>query len=139
MEDIFEKLVSVSGLPGIHKMLANRPNGLIIESLSDGNRRFAPSRKHQFTPLASIGVYTDGGETVEMKEVFQIMLTRESEGISPVDASSSSVELRDYFTKVLPNHDRDQVYPTDIKKLIKWYNFLKEKDLLPTKNQEEEE
>ncbi len=34
--------------------------------------------------------------------------------------------LRAYLAEVLPNFDRERVYPTDIKKLISWYNLLVE-------------
>ena len=62
-----DEFVAVSGLPGVFKMVANRNNGLIVENIETGKRKFAPTRRHQFTPLASIGIYTDGPEdTLEL-------------------------------------------------------------------------
>ncbi len=123
-----DEFVAVSGMSGLYKMVANRSNGLIVESLDNGKRKFAPSRKHQFTPLASIGIYTDD-DTAELKVVFRTML-EQLETNPPIALSSSAEELMNYFGTVLPEFDRDRVYVSDIKKVIKWFNFLRERDLL---------
>ncbi|MGH1336173.1 MAG: DUF5606 family protein [Aureispira sp.] len=131
------KLVAVSGRPGIYKMAANRPNGLIIEELDSGKKIFAPSRKHQFTPLESISIYTDNEEdTVELKTVFKNMLTQ-IESNAPVDPKSSAVDIKAYFEQVLPEYDRDKVLVSDIKKLIKWFNYLHVRDLLSLEEESE--
>ena len=124
-----EKFVSVSGLPGIFRMAANRSNGLIIEDLSTGKKRFASSRKHQFTPLESIAIFTDDGESIELKEVFKTML-EQIDTHPPVKANDKPEVLHGYFEKVLPNYDKDRVYTSDIKKVIKWFSHLHERDLL---------
>ena len=123
-----DEFVAVSGMSGLYKMVANRSNGLIVESLDNGKRKFAPARKHQFTPLASIGIYTDD-DTAELKVVFRAML-EQLESNPPLPLSSSTDELVDYFGTVLPEFDRDRVYVSDIKKVIKWFNFLNERGLL---------
>ena len=66
-----EKLVAVAGISGVFRLVANRNNGLIIEDLDTGKRSFASSRKHQFTPLETIGIFIDNGETEELKVIFQ--------------------------------------------------------------------
>ncbi len=53
-----DNLVAVSGLPGLFKTAANRPNGLLIENIDTGRTKFASIRKHQFTPLETVGIYT---------------------------------------------------------------------------------
>ena len=131
-----ENLVAVSGLPGIYKMAANRNNGLIIEDLSTGKKRFAPSRKHQFTPLESIAIYTDDGESTVLKNVFRSML-EQFEDNPPVSANAKGEDLHEYFEDILPNYDKDRVYTSDIKKLIKWFNFLNEKGLLDLDEEEQ--
>lgn len=136
MEKEFDQLVAVSGLPGLYKMVANRSNGLIIEDLDEGKRRFAPSRKHQFTPLASIGIYTDDGETRELGAVFRSMRDKMEETPPPaLDENPES--LRTYLSIVLPDYDRDKVYVSDIKKLIKWFTFLNERNLIPEEKVED--
>lgn len=124
-----ENIMAVSGLSGLYRMAANRNNGLIIEDLSTGKKRFAASRKHQFTPLESIGIYTDDGDTIELKIVFRNMLDQ-LEDNPPVNANASTEELTEYFADILPNFDRDRVKIGDIKKVIKWFAFLQEKELL---------
>ncbi|MCR9285932.1 DUF5606 domain-containing protein [Saprospiraceae bacterium] len=124
-----EDLVSVSGMSGVFKMAANRNNGLIIEDLDNGKRKFASARKHQFTPLESIAIYTDDDDSVELTKVFRSMLEQIDDN-PPVATNAKSDIVREYFNDILPNHDRDKVHVSDIKKLIKWFNFLKERNLL---------
>jgi hypothetical protein len=124
-----ENLVAVSGLPGLYRMAANRSNGLIVEDIKSGKRRFASSRKHQFTPLESIAIYTDDGDSKELKHVFRNMF-QQIEDNPPVSTSAKNEELHDYFAEVLPQYDRDRVHAGDIKKVIKWFNCLKESNLL---------
>ncbi|MEQ8704808.1 MAG: DUF5606 domain-containing protein [Phaeodactylibacter sp.] len=124
-----EKLIAVSGLSGIYRMAANRSNGLIIEDVASGKRRFASSRKHQFTPLESISIFTDDGDSMELKKVFRNMKQQQEDNPPPA-ASAKSEELHEYFAEVLPTYDRDRVFNGDIKKVIKWYNYLNEAGLL---------
>ncbi len=131
-----DNLVVVSGLPGVFRMAANRSNGLIVEDPKTGKRRFAPARRHQFTPLESVAIYTDNGDSVPLSKVFQNMRDQ-LEDTPPVNPNASADELFDYFADVLPNYDRDQVHASDIKKVIKWFTFLNSGGLLD--GQEEEE
>ncbi|MEM9990109.1 MAG: DUF5606 domain-containing protein [Bacteroidota bacterium] len=132
-----DKIVAVSGgLNGIYKMAANRSNGLIVEDLDTGKRKFASVRRHQFTPLNSVGIYTDDGDTAEISEVFQRMLDQ-LEDNPPIPVKSSKDELSAYFTKVLPNHDEERVYPRDIRRVIKWFNYLNERDYFNAVAEEE--
>lgn len=126
-----DNFIAVSGLPGLFKMAANRGNGLIIEDLTTGKKRFASARKHQFTPLESIGIYTDDGDTTELKNVFRNMLDQ-IEDHPPVKSSASPAEFNNYFSEILPNYDRDRVLIGDIKKVIKWFKYLNDKGLLIT-------
>jgi len=125
-----EKLVSVSGrINGVFKVAGNRSNGLIIEDLDSGKRKFASARGNQFTPLESIGIYTDDGDSVELKVVFRNMRQQLNDN-PPVAPNAKPEELREYFFDILPNHDEEQVYTRDIKKIIKWFHQLNEKGYL---------
>ena len=131
--------VAVSGLPGVYKMVANRPNGLIVEDLDTGKRKFAPMRKHQFTPLASIGIFSTGPEdTLELKKVFQSMLEKVGDN-PPVAHTADNQAIMDYFRLVMPDYDEDRVRLGDIKKVVKWFSFLHERDLLILEEEEREE
>lgn len=120
--------LAVSGLSGIYRLVASRSNGLIIEDLDDGKRKFVSSRKHQFTPLESIAIYTDDGDSTELKNVFQNMLDQYEDN-PPVSPNADAEEMKEYFMDVLPTFDRNRVHTGDIKKVIKWFNFMKDHDL----------
>ncbi len=121
-----KNLVVVTSFPGVQKIVANRNNGMLVEDMDTGKVRFAPMRKHQFSPLETISIFTDDDDSVELKVVFQKMLDQ-IESNPPVDVNSPSPALRAYFTAILPNHDPEQVHISDIKKAIKWFNFLHER------------
>ena len=134
-----DKIVAVSGgINGIFKMAANRSNGLIIEDLDTGKRKFASVRRNQFTPLNSVGIYTDDGDTQEIGEVFKNMLEQLEEN-PPINVKSSKDELTAYFKKVLPNHDEERVYPRDIRRVIKWFNYLNDRNYLSLEEETAEE
>jgi hypothetical protein len=124
-----KNLIAVSGLPGIYRMAANRNNGLILEDIVTGKKKFAPARKHQFTPLESVAIYTDDGDSIELAKVFRNMLDQFDDN-PPVNPNSKPEELHDYFVEVLPDYDKERVFTSDVKKVIKWFIFLKENELL---------
>jgi hypothetical protein len=132
-----EKLVAISGKGGLFSMVSNRSNGLIVEDLDNNKRFFVSARMHQFTPLASISIYTDTEEeTVELKDVFKRMKAGLADN-PLVDAKADSNEFRTYFDKIMPEHDRDKVLISDIKKLTKWFSFLHERNLITEEEAEE--
>lgn len=130
-----DDLVAVSGMSGIYKLAANRSNGLIIEDLDSGKRKFAPARKHQFTPLASIGIFTLDDST-ELIIILRTMIEQMETNPVP-SASGSSKVLHEYFRKILPDYDEDKVHTSDIKKVIKWFNFLNERNLIDMEDEPE--
>ena len=121
--------VVVTGLPGVQKIVATKNNGMLVGDIDTGKVRFASVRKHQFSPLETISMYTDDDDSVELKVVFQSMLDQLNENPLP-DLKAKSADLRTYFTKILPNHDRDMVHISDIKKAIRWFRFMNERGLL---------
>jgi hypothetical protein len=121
-----EKYLVVAGIPGVHKLVASRANGVVIEDRKEKRTRFVPARQQQITPIATVGIYTDTEEgTIALTDVFQKMLDR-YDSLPPVSLDATSADFRDYFSKILPEHDRDRVHINDIKKCIKWFNFMKE-------------
>lgn len=131
-------IVSVSGMSGLYRIAGNRSNGLIIEDLDTGKRKFAPARQHQFTPLESIAIFTTTEEdSIELGKVFDKMHAGLEATPLPGNSASSD-ELRAYFTAVFPEHDEDRVKIGDIKKVVKWFAFLKERDLLKEEEAETE-
>ena len=127
-----EKYVVVSGIPGVHKLVSTRGNGLIIDDLVEGRTRFVAIRQNPVTPLGTIGMYIDtdkGSDTVALGEVFQKMLDQLAVTPPPAGAAGPSQELRGYFATVFPEHDQDRVHINDIKKCIKWFIFMNEKGI----------
>lgn len=118
-----DNIVSVSGLPGLHKLLATRTNGLMIESFGDNKRQFVSVRKHQFTPLVSIGIYTYT-DVAALDDVFKKIDSTQAENPVP-DPNDKAEDLRTWFKTIVPDHDEDRVHINDIRKVIKWYLFLK--------------
>lgn len=135
-----EKLVAVTGMQGLYKVAGTRTNGLIIEDMDTGKRKFAPMRVHQFSPLESISIFTyDDAEP--LKNVFSTMYLKLKE-LEPPSPNDPNAVLEKYFREILPNYDEDQVKISDIKKLIKWFIFLNAKGLFhedsPANSEEEE-
>ena len=125
-----EKYLVVGGVPGVHKLVTSRSNGLIIEDRNEGRTRFVPVRQQQVTPLGTISIYTDTEEgTIMLGEVFQKMLDQ-YESNPPVPLNSTSPDFRAYFSEILPEHDHDRVHINDIKKCIKWFGFMHAKGML---------
>ena len=118
-----EKIISVSGLPGLHKLMASRSNGLLIESLETKKRQFVSARKHQFTPLVSVGIYTYL-DTIALDEVIKKIDASASTSTIP-DTNDKADALRTWFKSIVPDHDEDRVHINDIRKLLKWYAALK--------------
>jgi hypothetical protein len=118
-----EKIISVSGLPGLHKLMATRSNGLLVESLDTKKRQFVSARKHQFTPLVSVGIYTYM-DTVGLDEVIKKIDASEVTNPLP-DVNDKAENLRTWFKTIVPEHDEDRVHINDIRKLLKWYAALK--------------
>ncbi|MEL6943994.1 MAG: DUF5606 domain-containing protein [Bacteroidota bacterium] len=133
-----EKIVAISGntVNGLFEMVANRNNGLVVEDLETKKRRFVAARRHNFTPLNSVGIYTDDGDAADISVVFSKMKEQEADN-PPVAPNSKEEVLREYFSDVLPTYDEEKVYTRDIKRVIKWYNALKKHGLLEEQAVEE--
>jgi hypothetical protein len=132
-----KNLVVVTGMTGIQKIVANRNNGMLVEDLDSGRVRFASIRKHQFSPLEGISIYLDNDDSVEIRQVFQSMLDKMGEH-APVSPDAAAEVLREYFTLVLPNHDKERVHIGDIKKVIRWFNYLNERGYMTMEEPAEE-
>ena len=128
------ELLVVTGISGLHLMEGKRENGLIIRGLSGDKKRFASSRKHMFTPLDNITIYTDE-EGLPIVDVFRRM--RDSSTAIPSGGDGKA--LRVYFTEIVPEHDAERVYSSDIKKVLLWFNQLKDADLLHLLDSDQEE
>lgn len=132
-----DELVAVSGMPGLYRVAASRNNGMIVEDIDSGKAKFVSMRKHQFTPLGTVAIYTEM-DAIELNLVFDTIAAQLDTNPPPA-LNSPSDELFKYFETILPDYDRDRVLISDVKKVIKWYLFLKKRDLHPFESSSEEE
>ena len=134
----YSKIVAVTGMPGLFELVNSKSDGAIVRSLDDNSTKFASSRIHNFSHLESIEVFTTG-DNVNLVEVFQAM---EKAGGSLPDGKDAGV-LRKYFEKTYPELDFERVYSSDLKKMVKWFEILKSKNIeiklteLPEEEEEE--
>lgn len=121
---MLKTILSISGKPGLYKLVSQGKNMLIVESINADKKRIPAYGHDKIISLADIAMYTDDAE-VPLKEVLVSMKAKENGAVVSLDPKkASSEELRTYLAEVLPDFDRDRVYPADIKKLILWYNIL---------------
>ena len=120
---MLKTILSISGRPGLFR-LVNRGKGmLIVEELATGKRVPAYARDKVIS-LGDISMYTDDGEDVPLYEVLGSLKAKTDGKAVDVKAFASDGDIREYFGEILPNFDRERVYTTDIKKLFSWYNIL---------------
>jgi hypothetical protein len=131
-------LVVISGMTGIYKVISARKDGLIIEDFDTKRRQFVASRTGQFSAFETISIYTDNNDVRPLAEVLTAMKSHAEAGNAQPEANAASPVLRDYFTAVMPDHDRDQVQISHIKKMLKWYKFMEARQLFKEKVEETE-
>jgi hypothetical protein len=128
-------IISVSGIPGLQKVLTQTKTGLIVESLLDGKRRPIYSTQ-KVSALEDISIYTYS-EDVPLVEIFQKIHEKEA-GKKSLDHKTDAKKLRDYLTDIVDDLDQEKVYNSDISKLFQWYNLLVDKDLMNFEEEEED-
>lgn len=135
---MLKTIVAISGKPGLYKVLSQGKNMLIVENLTDGKRIPAHSSE-KVVSLGDISMFTEG-EDKPLHEILEAIKVKENGAKASVDPKSDNTALRGYFAQIVPDYDRDRVYPTDIRKLIQWYNLLVETgntDFAPKEEAEE--
>ncbi len=130
------KIMTVSGKPGLYKVVAQTRNGLIAESLQDGKRMPIFSTDRSST-LEDISVFTYEKD-MPLKEVLWAIYQKYDGQEGPDPKSSSPDELKTAFEEILPDHDKERVHVSDMKKIFSWYNILLEKDMISNPEEEEE-
>jgi len=135
-----ESILSIPEKPGLYKLITQTRNGFIAESLIDGKRLSVNSRSN-VSLLSEIAIYTLE-EEVPLREVLKKIRAKEKGDKTTISHKDTKDNLEEYFFSILQDYDEDRVYPSDIKKVIRWYNILQENnmlDLLEEESKEEEE
>ncbi len=127
-------LISIAGMSGLYKVIAQTKNGLIVESLIDKKRVQAFST-HKISALEDVSIYSTGDD-VPLKDVFQKIYEKEKGGAC-IDHKSADAELKKYFKVAFAEYDEERVYVSDIKKVLNWYNSLQKDGLLEKKEETE--
>lgn len=133
-----QNILAISGKPGLYLMVARGANTLIVETVDKQKKRFNVSARDRITSLNDVSIYTDDGDDVKLMTVFESMRMKEDSKPVQLDLKSASkAELAEYMGEVLPNFDRERVYPNDMRKLIQWYNILADNGYTDFVDQEE--
>ena len=126
---MLETILAISGKPGLFKLISRGNRNLIVETLDAQKKRMPAFAADKVISLADIAIYTDEKE-VPLREVLKSIKEKEDGKIASIDyGKASKEELYAFLGEVLPNFDRDRVYPSDIRKLVQWYNILIENGL----------
>ncbi|MBS1948900.1 MAG: DUF5606 domain-containing protein [Bacteroidetes bacterium] len=120
----YNKIVAVTGLPGLFELLTSKADGAIVRSLEDKSTKFISSRIHNFSHLESIEVFTKR-ENVNLVNVLKAMEANSEK----IPDEKDNDALKKYFIKIYPDIDLDRVYSSDLKKMIKWFSILKKNNI----------
>jgi len=120
----YRKLIAISGMSGLYELVGSKTDGAIVRSLEDNTTKFVSSRKHQFSHIESIEIFTIR-ENVNLVDVFKAM----DKSSEVVPSEKDPKAIKDYFKKVYPEMDFDRVYASDMKKMVRWYGIIKQNDI----------
>lgn len=122
-----EKILSISGKPGLYALKVQTRTGFLAESLLDG-KKISVALKVNVSLLSEIAIYTFNEEK-PLTQVMRNIAIKENEGPA-ISHKEDNAKLVAYFTEILPEYDSERVYPSDIKKVLSWYNLLQSKGLV---------
>ncbi|MDG1871821.1 DUF5606 family protein [Flavobacterium frigidarium] len=131
-----EKVLAISGKPGLYVLKVQTRSGFVAESLADG-KKITVNLKSNVSLLSEISIYTYDGE----KPLAEIMnnITKKEKNGPTISHKEDNATLLAYFREILTDFDEDRVYPSDIKKILNWYNILQAKGLVSDELPKEEE
>jgi hypothetical protein len=135
---MLKAILSISGKPGLYKLVSQGKNILIVESLA-GKRRIPVYVKDKIIALSDISIYTSAGE-IPLHRALAGVKAKENGGKVSIDiATAKPGDLRAYLAEIFPDFDRERVYPSEIKKLLMWYDCLIDAGITDFTPQEPEE
>lgn len=129
------KIISISGKPGLYKLVSQAKGGFIVEDLEKG-KKTSISAQNNVSLLENVAIYGISDE-FPLKDVFTKIYEKENGGVA-INHKESGANLRAYMSDVLPEYDEDRVYDSDLKKLFQWYNILQSKGLVTPEPEEKE-
>jgi dephospho-CoA kinase len=139
LRNMKETILAIAGKPGLYKLVSRGKNNLIVEALDATHRRQPAFATDRITSLGDIAMFTETDDVPLMTVLDNMKNLEDGKKASINEKKASGKELQDYFTKVLPEWDRDRVQNSHIKKLITWYNILIENGITDFKEETEEQ
>ena len=134
---MFERILTISGKPGLYRLLSSGRNMIIVETVDAAKKRVPVHNTDKVVMLDDIAIYTDT-EEVPLREVFAKIYEKEN-GVLSIDLKMATPEeLVEYFEGIMPDYDRERVYLTHIKKMFSWYNILVANGVVDFKVEEEQ-
>ena len=134
---MFERILTISGKPGLYRLLSSARNMIIVEMVDAAKKRTPVHNTDKVVMLDDIAIYTDT-EEVPLREVFAKIYEKENGVISLDLKMTTPEELVEYFEGIMPDYDRERVYLTHIKKMYSWYNILVANGVVDFKVEEEQ-
>lgn len=122
-----DKILAISGKPGLYALKVQTRSGFVAESLIDG-KKITVGLRSNVSLLSEISIYTVSEEK-PLVEVMRNIAVKEDNGPAPSHKEENAI-LAAYFAEILPDYDQDRVYPSDIKKVLNWYNMLQAKGMV---------
>lgn len=122
-----DKILAISGKPGLYELKLQTRTGFVAESLTDG-KKITVGMRSNVSLLSEISMYTYTEEK-PLVEIFRAIAVKENEGPA-LSTKEDNAKLAAYFKEVVPDYDEDRVYASDIKKALNWYNILQSKGLV---------
>ena len=119
---MLREIISISGKPGLFKIITQAKGSLIVEELGTG-RRFPAQSRDKLICLGDIAMYTELGDTPLGEILDKVFANCQGQPID-VKALVASKGLKDKFAEIVTDFDRDRVHDSDVKKLFTWYNIL---------------
>lgn len=123
-----DKILSISGRPGLYQIITQTRTGAVVESLID-KKRITVGVHSNISILSEIAIYTLT-EEVPLKTVLKKIKDKENGNLTAISHKDGKDTLEEYFFEILPDYDEDRVYASDIKKVIQWYNLLHKNNLI---------
>lgn len=122
-----DKILAISGKPGLYVLKMQTRTGFVAESLLDG-KKITVGLRSNVSLLSEISMYTETGEA-PLADVMRKIAVKQDNGAAPSHKEGTDT-LVGYFEEILPDYDKDRVYASDIKKVMNWYNILQAKDMV---------
>ncbi len=123
---LLKEVATISGKPGLYRILKPTRTGVIVESIDDKKQRLVINKTTRVSVLSDISVYTriSNDHMMPLQGIFTALRGRYGKDLGIDPKTAADAELADFFVQVAPEYDRERVHTSDIQKIISWYNIL---------------